>query len=99
MSQQWWRGKQAADATTIPMALPAGGNPAPASFRKQPPPSGQISMLSDVVPPAIASAGDVAAFATTFPMSLAPAPQGASLSAAPINEPLALARPPRPFEG
>ena len=29
MSQQWWRGKQAADATTIPMALPAGGNPRP----------------------------------------------------------------------
>ncbi len=99
MSQQWWRGKQAADATTIPMALPAGGNPAPASFRKQPPPSGQIPMLSDVVPPAIASAGDVAAFATTLPMSLAPAPQVPSVSTAPIIDPMPMARPLRPLEG
>lgn len=98
MSQQWWRGKQASDATTMPMALPAGGNPAPTSFRKQPP-SGQIPMLSDVVPPAIASAGEAAAFATTLPMGLAPAPQVPSVTTAPFIEPQSMARPLRPLEG
>ncbi|CAC9691627.1 ATP-dependent protease HslVU (ClpYQ), peptidase subunit [Delftia tsuruhatensis] len=93
MSQQWWRGKQTADATTMPMALPAGGNPAPASFRK-PPPSGQIPLLSDVVPPAIASAADAAAFATTLPMGLAPAPQVPSVSTPPpLIDPQPMARP------
>ena len=53
MSQQWWRGRQAADAATMPMTLPAEGNPMPAAFRK-PPPSSQIPILSDALPPALA---------------------------------------------
>ncbi len=67
MSQQWWRGKQAADAATMPLALPAQGNPTPKAFRG-PPPSSQIPVLSDALPPAIASAADAVGFAPTLPL-------------------------------
>ncbi|MDR0227081.1 MAG: STAS domain-containing protein [Burkholderiaceae bacterium] len=68
MSQQWWRGKQAADAATMPISLPVDGNPMPASFRK-PPPSSQIPILSDALPPAIAGvAGLATGFAPTQPL-------------------------------
>src|SRR2546427_8950183 len=77
MSQQWWRGKQAADATTIPMALPAGGHPPPAPFCQQPPPAGQISLLRDRVPPALSPARGGAALFPTLPPIPAPSPPAA----------------------
>ena len=49
MAQQWWRGKQAGDAATLPMQLPEGGNALPASFRS-PPPGSSPPLLSDALP-------------------------------------------------
>lgn len=37
MAQQWWRGKQVADAATMPMQLPEGGNAMPSTFNATPP--------------------------------------------------------------
>ncbi|WP_280187573.1 STAS domain-containing protein [Delftia sp. PS-11] len=97
MSQQWWRGKQAADAATMPLSLPAEGNPMPPSFRK-PPASSRIPTLSDALPPAIASAADAMGFAPTQPLgasqldlpaSSVPASGAASppdLSSAPLTD-------------
>lgn len=50
MAQQWWRGKQMADATTMPLQLPEGGNVMPSAFRTQPPASvGSLPVLNDAV--------------------------------------------------
>ncbi|PIG07584.1 STAS domain-containing protein [Comamonas sp. 26] len=51
MAQQWWRGKQVADAATMPLQLPEGGNTMPSVFRAQPPvPESSLPMLSDALP-------------------------------------------------
>lgn len=51
MAQQWWRGKQVADAATMPLQLPEGGNTMPSVFRTQPPvPESSLPMLSDALP-------------------------------------------------
>ena len=51
MAQQWWRGKQVADAATMPLQLPEGGNTMPSVFRTQPPvPESALPMLSDALP-------------------------------------------------
>ncbi|GGH53362.1 hypothetical protein GCM10010975_08880 [Comamonas phosphati] len=68
MSQQWWRGKQSADATTVAMQLPEGGNPAPSSFNA-PPPGSMLPLLSEVVPEEVATQGMSAAFGLTSSMS------------------------------
>ncbi|MEG0044587.1 MAG: hypothetical protein RR729_01325, partial [Comamonas sp.] len=48
MAQQWWRGKQVADAATMPLQLPEGGNAMPSIFKAQPPvPESSLPMLSD----------------------------------------------------
>lgn len=77
MSQQWWRGKQSADATTMPMRLPDGGNPAPSSFHA-PPPGSTLPLLSDVVPEEVATRGMSVAFDMTRPLppKLSPALMG-----------------------
>ena len=49
MAQQWWRGKQAADAATMPLQLPEGGNVLPSAFRS-PPPGSIPPVLSDALP-------------------------------------------------
>lgn len=49
MAQQWWRGKQAGDAATMPLSLPEGGNALPSSFRS-PPPGSSPPLLSDALP-------------------------------------------------
>lgn len=50
MAQQWWRGKQMADATTMPLQLPEGGNVMPSTFRTQPPASiSSLPVLNDTV--------------------------------------------------
>ena len=49
MAQQWWRGKQASDAATMPLQLPEGGNALPSSFRS-PPPGSSPPLLSDALP-------------------------------------------------
>lgn len=67
MSQQWWRGKQSADATTMPMRLPDGGNPVPSSFNA-PPPGSTLPLLSEVVPEDVATQGLNAAFGLTRPL-------------------------------
>jgi ABC-type transporter Mla MlaB component len=68
MSQQWWRGRQSADATTVAMQLPEGGNPAPSSF-SAPPPGSTLPLLSEVVPEEVATQGLGAAFGLTRSMS------------------------------
>ena len=51
MAQQWWRGKQVADAATMPLQLPEGGNAMPSIFKTQPPvPESSLPMLSDALP-------------------------------------------------
>ena len=51
MAQQWWRGKQAADATTMPLQLPEGGNTMPSAFKTPPFVSeSSLPMLSDALP-------------------------------------------------
>lgn len=49
MAQQWWRGKQAADAATMPLQLPESGNVLPSSFRT-PPPGSIPPVLQDALP-------------------------------------------------
>jgi ABC-type transporter Mla MlaB component len=68
MSQQWWRGRQSADATTVAMQLPEGGNPAPSSFNV-PPPGSTLPLLSEVVPEEVATQGMSVAFGMTRSMS------------------------------
>ena len=68
MSQQWWRGRQSSDATTVAMQLPEGGNPAPSSFNA-PPPGSTLPLLSEVVPEEVATQGMSAAFGLTRSMS------------------------------
>ncbi|CAM4150656.1 STAS domain-containing protein [Comamonas aquatilis] len=71
MSQQWWRGKQAADATTMPMPLPAGGNPTPTSFRA-PSPGATVPLLNNVVPGQLPQPGQAGSgFEPTRPLDLA----------------------------
>lgn len=83
MSQQWWRGKQAADATTMPMGFVPGGNPMPSAFRK--PPEGPVPLLSDVLPAESAEA-DAGGFMPTMPMSVPPlAPVGADTQSPPLK--------------
>ncbi|MDR3065665.1 MAG: STAS domain-containing protein [Comamonas sp.] len=50
MAQQWWRGKQAADAATMPLQLPEEGNTMPSVFKTQPPSLGTLPLLQDVLP-------------------------------------------------
>ena len=69
MAQQWWRGKQAADATTMPMRLPEGGNPLPSSFRV-PPPGTAVPMLRDVLPEDSSARGRLANLGSTKPFDL-----------------------------
>ena len=49
MAQQWWRGKQASDAATMPLQLPESGNVLPSSFRT-PPPGSTPPLLQDALP-------------------------------------------------
>lgn len=73
MSQQWWRGKQASDATTMPMQLPAGGNPTPNSFNA-PPPGAALPLLNNVVPDELPQHGKAGSgFEATMPMGLSAA--------------------------
>lgn len=50
MAQQWWRGKQAADAATMPLQLPEEGNTMPSVFKTQPPSISTLPLLQDVLP-------------------------------------------------
>lgn len=51
MAQQWWRGKQVADAATMPLQLPEGGNAMPSTFKATPPlVQNTLPMLSDALP-------------------------------------------------
>lgn len=97
MSQQWWRGKQSADAATLPMSLPGEGNPMPTAFRR-PPPSSQIPILSDALPPALASAAEVAGFAPTLPLDSSRLDQ-APLPTSPLTDQRAMAAPLMPLQG
>lgn len=49
MAQQWWRGKQASDAATMPMQLAEGGNVMPATFKAPPSSVASIPVLEDAL--------------------------------------------------
>ncbi|CUA91459.1 STAS domain-containing protein [Comamonas thiooxydans] len=50
MAQQWWRGKLAADAATMPLQLPEGGGSMPSVFKSQPLSISTLPLLQDVLP-------------------------------------------------
>ncbi|MDR0203456.1 MAG: STAS domain-containing protein [Delftia acidovorans] len=60
MAQQWWRGKQAGDAATMPLPLSESGNALPSSFRS-PPPGSSPPLLSDALPSDLKLPGNASA--------------------------------------